>query len=270
MARLERGDFFLESVSFRTGRCRLTRIAAARMIGVSNTSTTTVAATLRSCRGSRRGRGCMTERAEVSRRPASPHFGNVHDSPVNEDGGTISIDDALVPGCVFPPKFVEDAPGREWPLHLAPDLGGGDAARHLVRGLGGQAQKYPATARPAAAARDNPPDPITSLLSRGGSARAFLDERAGLRDLRPDRIGILRERDRRDVMRTRLAGITRFLCVRRGPEAPFSFSLHHGLKCKKRATFIRSERRSWRRSLSERSLKITDQICWPWRALGAT
>src|SRR4051812_49528672 len=73
----------------------------------------------------------------------------------------------------------------------------------------------PAAASPAATARHNPANFITSLIRpRAGSARTLLHERAGLRNLRPDRIGIHRERDRRDVMRPRLAGITRFL--RRG------------------------------------------------------
>src|SRR6267154_5922058 len=49
-------------------------------------------------------------------------------------------------------------------------------------------------------------------------ARAFRHERAGLRDLRSDRIGILRERDGRGVMRSRLLGIARLFRSRSGAE----------------------------------------------------
>ena len=44
------------------------------------------------------------------------------------------------------------------------------------------------------------------------SARAAaLHEGAGLRDLRPHRVGVLRERDGSGVMRARLLGVARFL-----------------------------------------------------------
>ena len=51
------------------------------------------------------------------------------------------------------------------------------------------------------------------------SARtAALHEGAGLRDLRPHRIGVLRERDGGGVMRARLVGVARFLRGRAGAE----------------------------------------------------
>ena len=51
------------------------------------------------------------------------------------------------------------------------------------------------------------------------SARtAALHEGAGLRDLRPHRIGVLRERDGSGVMRARLVGVARFLRGRAGAE----------------------------------------------------
>src|SRR4051794_21041495 len=50
-------------------------------------------------------------RPGLSRRSASPQFGNVHDSPVNEDGAAISIVGPLDPGCAFPPEFDDGALG---------------------------------------------------------------------------------------------------------------------------------------------------------------
>src|SRR4051812_307698 len=50
-------------------------------------------------------------RPGLSKRSALPHFGKVHDSPVNEDGAAISIVGALIPGCVFPLEFDDGALG---------------------------------------------------------------------------------------------------------------------------------------------------------------
>src|SRR5262245_26338457 len=83
----------------------------------------------------------------------------------------------------------------------------------LSAGLGGTSAKYPAiaAASPAANASAHPADfvtpPPTASRWLAGSTRALLHERARLRDLRPDRIGVLRERDGRGVVRARLRGI---------------------------------------------------------------
>src|SRR6476660_1990370 len=57
-------------------------------------------------------------RPKFERRSASPDCGEVHDFPVNNDGGIISIVGALDPRCLSPPKFDDSERGRA-PLRIA-------------------------------------------------------------------------------------------------------------------------------------------------------
>src|SRR5262245_63687505 len=90
-------------------------------------------------------------------------------------------------------------------------------------GSGGRARN---SRRPQPRAPPPAPTPIPWTLSRvlpsraalPASARALLHERARLRDLRPDRIGVLRERDGGGVMRARLLGVARLVRGGRGAE----------------------------------------------------
>src|SRR5262245_910551 len=77
-------------------------------------------------------------------------------------------------------------------------------------GLGAMSATAIAPATAAASTSANPADFFITrpaLAAACGSARALRHERARLRDLSSHWVGILRERDGRGVMRSRLGGI---------------------------------------------------------------